>query len=211
VVEAERPEDCTRVLVDTELDGDILSAGAAFWRFLESQSGWLKACLDQGPPTSIEYSDRYVRSPLSVRVLFELIKRFASTSSDRTELKINTTASPQLQTGHALHHDWRDDGTQKAVLQDLFKAYFHVSVKVYARPHELSHSRFLSIRWTNGFHVEINLDQGVGFYRTKAFKGFDFSLPPESQAQRLAALRFSVENQSASMPLYILKPSWEHC
>jgi len=78
---------------------------------------------------------------------------------------------------------------------------------VYAKPHELSHSRFLSIRWDNGLHVEINLDQGVGFYRTKSFKAFDFLLPPESQAQKLAALRFSVENQSASMPLYILKPN----
>ncbi len=206
LVERERPEDCTQVLIDKELDGDILNIGASFWTLLESKSSWLKQCFEKGPPLSIEYCDRYVRSPLSARVLFELLKRFASTSDGQSDLLIRTTASPQLQTGHALHHDWRDDGTQKAVLHHLFKPYFKVSVIVYARPHELGHSRFLSLAWENGLRVDVNLDQGVGFYRTKTFKSFDFAPTPDSQAQKLNALRLSVENQSPSMPLYILNP-----
>jgi hypothetical protein len=207
LIESERPEDCTQVTVDRELDGDVLDIGVSFWSLLESKSGWLKQCLEQGTPKSIEYCDRYVRSPLSARVLFELLKRFAATADRQTELIIRTTASPQLQTGHALHHDWRDNGTQKSVLQHLFNPDFKVSLAVYGRPQDLGHSRFMSLAWDNGFRVEINLDQGVGFYRTRVFKSFDFTLAPDSQAQKLIALRFSVENQSPSMPLYILKPN----
>jgi DEAD/DEAH box helicase domain-containing protein len=206
LVEQARPEDCTQVLVDKELDGDILNIGTSFWSLLESKSSWLMRCIEQGPPISIEYCDRYVRSPLSVRVLFEFLKRFASTSGTQSELLIKTTASPQQQTGHSLNHDWRDDGTQKAVLNHLFKPYFKLSVTVYPRPNDLSHSRFLSLTWENGLRADINLDQGVGFYRARMFKKFDFTLTPDSQAQKLIALRFSVDNQSPSMPLYILKP-----
>ena len=206
-VESERPENCTQVLVDKELDGDLLNLGVSFWALLESKSSWLKQCLEQGPPQSIAYCDRYVRSPLTSRVLFELLKRFASTTSNQSTLIIETTASPQVQIGHALHHDWNDALVQKSILQQIFKAYFKTSVSVYARPQDLGHSRFLSIDWSNGYRVEINLDQGVGFFRTKTFKSFDFGLTPDVQAQKLNALRFSVENQSPTMPLYVLKPS----
>lgn len=207
LVDSARPEDCTQVLVDKELDGDILNIGASFWSLLESKSSWLKQCFEHGPPISIEYCDRYVRSPLSARVLFELLKRFASTTDHKSELRVRTTASTQLQTGRSLYHDWRDDGTQKAVLQHLFQPFFTVSVTVYARPQELSHSRFLSLAWANGLRVDVNLDQGVGFYRTRTFKSFDFAETPNAQAQKLSALRLSVENQSPSMPLYVLKPN----
>ena len=206
LVESERPENCTQVLVNKELDGDIVNIGTSFWSLLESESSWMKQCSEQGQPATIEYCDRYVRSPLTARVLFELLKRFASTSGSQSELFIKTTESPQQQSGHALHHDWRDSGTQRAVLDHLFKPYFKVSVTVYARPHDLSHSRFLSLTWANGLRVDVNLDQGVGFYRTKTFKSFDFALTPDLQAQKLSALRLSVENQSPSMPVYILKP-----
>jgi uncharacterized membrane protein len=60
--------------------------------------------------------------------------------------------------------------------------------------------------WANGVRVDINLDQGAGFYRTKAYIPFDFSTPSDVQAQKLAKLRIVVENQSPSMPIYVLKP-----
>lgn len=207
LVESERPEDCTQVLVNKELDGDIVNIGNSFWSLLESESSWMKQCSELGQPVTIEYCDRYVRSPLTARVLFELLKRFASNAGSQSELFIKTTESPQQQSGHALHHDWRDSGTQRAVLDHLFKPYFKVSVTVYARPHDLNHSRFLSLKWANGLRVDVNLDQGVGFYRTKTFMSFDFALTPDLQAQKLSALRLSVENQSPSMPIYILKPA----
>jgi hypothetical protein len=206
LVESERPEDCTQALVNKELDGDIANIGTSFWSLLESESSWMKRCSEQGPPVSIVYCDRYVRSPLTARVLFELLKRYASTSESRSELIIKTTESPQQLVGHALYHDWRDCGTQKDVLEHLFKQYFKVSVTVYPRPQDLSHSRFLSLTWANGLRVDVNLDQGVGFYRTKNFISFDFALTPSLQAQKLSALRLSVENQSPSMPLYVIKP-----
>jgi hypothetical protein len=205
-VEKERPEDCTQVLINRELNGDILNVGNSFWSLLQSKSGLLKTCLEQGMPTTIEYSDRYVRSPLSVRVFFELVKRFASTSANRVHLTVNTTASAQYQSGHGLHHDWVDDKSQKGAFYHLFEPYFRVSINVHAKPQDLCHSRHLSLNWENGSCVELNFDQGVGFFRTIPFKPFDFQLPNDVQAIKLASLRFSVENQSAAMPLYVLKP-----
>jgi hypothetical protein len=206
IVESERPEDCTQVLINRELDGDISNIGTSFWTLLESESIWLKRCLESGQPHKIEYCDRYIRSPLAARVLFEILKRFSSTSSIQSQLSIRTTQSQQYQIGQALYHDWRDAGAQQSVLEHLFKSNFKVSVTVYPKPPNLSHSRYLSMAWANGVRVDINLDQGVGFYRTKAYIPFDFSTPSDVQAQKLAKLRIVVENQSPSMPIYVLKP-----
>jgi hypothetical protein len=206
IVESERPEDCTQVLINRELDGDISNIGTSFWTLLESESIWLKRCLESGQPHKIEYCDRYIRSPLAARVLFEILRRFSSTSSIQSQLSIRTTQSQQYQIGQALYHDWRDAGAQQSVLEHLFKSNFKVSVTVYPKPPNLSHSRYLSMAWANGVRVDINLDQGVGFYRTKAYIPFDFSTPSDVQAQKLAKLRIVVENQSPSMPIYVLKP-----
>lgn len=206
LVENERPEDCTQVLIDKELDGDVANIGTLFWSLLECKSNWLKQCSEHGRPVTIEYSDRYIRSPLTVRVLFELLKRFSSNTVGQPELFIKTTQSSQRQSGLAMHHDWQDGGTQRAVMEQLFRPYFRVSVTVYGRPHELSHSRFLALTWANGSRVDVNLDQGVGFYRTKTSKSFDFALNAELQARKLSEMKFSVENLSPMMPVYILKP-----
>lgn len=206
LVEKERPEDCTQVIINTELDGDIFGIGKSFWDTLKNRSRWLAKCVERGMPRTIEYCDRYVRSPLSARVLFELLRCFSATANHKAELRIFTTSSNQYQDGEAVHHDWRDSRVQSSVLEGLFQPFFQVSVKVHDRPRDLSHSRFLALDWGDGFRVEINLDQGVGFYRTRKFQAFDFHATPETQTQKLCSSRFAVENQSPSMPLYILRP-----
>jgi hypothetical protein len=206
-VERERPEYCTQVLINTELDGDIFGIGKSFWESLESRSSWLAKCMEQGLPRKIEYCDRYVRSPLSARILFELLRRFSATAEHQSELRIRTTVSAQYQDGDAVHQDWKDLGVQKRVLENLFQPFFRVSVTVHDKPRDLSHSRFLALDWGGGFRVEINMDQGVGFYRTKRFQAFDFSASPELQTRKIYSLRFALENQSPSMPIYITRPT----
>lgn len=205
-VEKERPEDCTQVLINTELDGDIFGIGKLFWDTLKNRSTWLAKCMERGLPRRIAYCDRYIRSPLSARVLFELLRCFSATPDQKAELRIDTTSSNQYQDGDAIHHDWRDSRVQSTVLEGVFQSFFQLSVTVHDRPRDLSHSRFLMMDWGEGFRVEINLDQGVGFYRTKKFQAFDFNATPATQTQRLFSSRFTVENQSPSMPLYILRP-----
>lgn len=206
-VERDRPEECTQILVGTELDGDILTVGAAFWSFLEGHSAWLRQCLEKGNPQTIEYCDRYVRCPLNARILSEVLKRFSPGTGVRSNLVIGTTCSSQIQSGYALHHDWRDGTVQKMVLQHLFGNSFKTSVNVFDKSYQLSHARSLSLKWEDGSRVEINLDQGFGFLRTKTFKSFDLMASPETQSQKLSYLRFSVENQSTSMPVYVTKPN----
>ncbi len=205
-VERERPEDCTQVLINRELDGDIFGIGKSFWDLLTSRSSWLKKCLERGSPQSIEYNDRYIKSPLSARVLLELLRRFSATATNRTKLQIRTTASSQYQNGDAIQHDWRDSRIQADVLKGLFDPFFDVSLTVFDKSRDLNHSRYLTLLWDEGFRVDINMDQGVGFYRARPFQRFDFSMPSAAQIQKLCSLRFTVENQSPTMPLYILKP-----
>lgn len=205
-VERERPEECTQTLLGTELDGDILAIGPAFWGLLKQRSAWLRHCLEQGNPSDIEYSDRYVRCPLSARVLFEILKPFASDGSERSNLMVSTTSCSPMHNCHAFHHDWRDGTSQKAILQSVFSRYFNAKTTVVERSYQLTHARFLSLAWPNGNRVEINLDQGVGFLRTKTYKNFDFAAASEVQASKLTQVRFSVANQSNPMPIYIMKP-----
>ncbi|MFN9433310.1 MAG: helicase-related protein [Planctomycetota bacterium] len=206
-VERDRPHHCTRVLINKELDGDVFGIGKLFWDSLKSQSPWISNCLDRGIPRKIEYCDRYIRSPLTARILFELLRCFSATTHQKADLRIVTTVSSQYQAGDAIQHDWVDLRVQKRVLEDLFNPFFQVSVTVHDRPRDLSHTRYLCLDWGGDLRIEINLDQGVGFYRTKRFQAFDFSVSPELQTQKICSLRFALENQSPSMPIYITRPT----
>jgi DEAD/DEAH box helicase domain-containing protein len=206
-VENAKPGNCNHILVYDDLDGTLKSIGGKFWDLLVGRSDWLNDYLNLGAPLQIEYCDRYLKSPLTARVLFEFLHRFSSTTMNRSQLIISTTASSQTQNSYAVYQDWRDVATQKEVLNHLFKPYFDTTVSVFSSPHELRHARFLSIDWGKGKRVSINLDQGVGFYRTEGSSTFDFTKKPNVQANNLRDLNLRVWNQSRSMPLYILPPS----
>jgi hypothetical protein len=84
----------------------------------------------------------------------------------------------------AAFHDWRDTVTRDYVLKAVVsKAGFAVSVETAPR-HALPHGRTLRIQRSEGTVLEIMLDQGFGYWRSRS-GAFDFAASASEQASLL--------------------------
>jgi len=103
----------------------------------------------------------------------------------------------------AAFHDLRDtairDHVLKAVVSD---AGFAVAVETAPR-HALPHGRTLRIEHSEGNALEIMLDQGFGYWRSRS-GAFDFAAPASEQARLVARGDIAVVGSSAHPTILIL-------
>jgi len=191
-----------------ELDGPILGVGQRFWDLVCRKAPILKARLEQKVPlVEVSYTDRYVRSPLTVRLVRELVRPLAErpgviTSS--TQVLMRTTRvdeSSHQRPGRQVEHDWMRTVDRDTVLSALLKDWsFQLQVDTRER---VAHARTLSLRWADGQQARIRLDEGVGFLIPEPRRSFDFGVTTAEQARRLAAETFRVERRNNPSPTYL--------
>ena len=202
-----RPNQCAIMVFRGELDGPVNDLGTKFWSSLRNASPTLNELMATGKPTSIEYFDRYLRSPLTVRILFELLKSLWDSSQDSSKinLKIATTLGDDRgMLSRQIHHNWTDLSHQQYVLRSVFASQCLVNVSSSARVSDVSHARRLQIEWPAA-SVQIIFDQGVGFLKTKSYKNFDFELNPQMQSSRLIKESLQVEQAETAVPVYVIR------
>jgi hypothetical protein len=98
------------VLFTNELNGRVEDFGEAFWRFVSQRSPLVGRRLEQNTPlVSIEYSDRYLNSPLPVRLLAEVIAHAPGRSSSSVVKLITTDQVSNFSSSSLtlLKHDWQ--------------------------------------------------------------------------------------------------------
>jgi hypothetical protein len=197
--EAIRP-DAYRCRIGAALNGPVEHFGVRFWETLavEGAGAELRGC---GPLCAISYTDRYLFSPLPLRllhaVLVALRRRAGVATAARVPLTLHTLsgrrgADPALP--HFIEHDWRDMAMRDAVAARLMtQAGFDPTLKSDQRAN-IPHARTLRIEGTDGA-IEIQLDQGFGFWRVHERLPFNFAARLEEQARRLLELRFSIATE----------------
>lgn len=160
---------------------------------LEKNCNPLKALFENEKIVSMKYYDRYLRSPMMILLISEIIKTF--TGKHQTKIEIKTVISNNLNCSDArlLKHDWQD----KAVYKDVVERYISrrvelpVQLTVLSNNKELPHSRSLELVFHSGKKVQIFFDQGMGFWNIKAdgMFSFDFNRLIEEQVERLDKVR----------------------
>ncbi len=187
------------VVFSEELRGPIGAVGEAFWNEILAVAPELGRRLQAGPSIAeVLYQDRYVRSPLTARLVAEMFARLAKlagAAADNTEFRIistrplrSTTYRPRL-----VSHDWSTAGQAKAAIEALFTAR-GMTVDIAMREiRRVKHPRECRIVWTDGAIWRCRLEQGFGFVRTSSAVAYNFDDSPTRQASALARAEFDVE------------------
>lgn len=138
------------------------------------------------PLRSVEYSDRYLRSPLVACLLRGVVSALKEYGlHDGTSIEVHTLGDPEYRPSSSLSHNWTQPDIQRAVIEAQLKTLGCTpNVKLATAKRAIGHERVLLLAWENGEQRRITLDQGLGFVRS-AMQRFDFSLPAAEQVRRL--------------------------
>ncbi|HGG58916.1 MAG TPA: DUF1998 domain-containing protein [Gammaproteobacteria bacterium] len=240
LVSAREPEapalDATRIDADTlrpvatvlgdreleiggELNGKLKTFGKRFWNYLGKKHEPVQMQLDATDPvTFIRYQDRYFFSPLSVRLLFEIVKALRARVGEERwplpTLEIETLeCRPRTRRNgppqRFLWSDWDNNATRTEVIKSLFNG-------IDARPriklnslHQQAHGRMLEIVFSSGKSLRIRFDQGVSYWRVARSvdshsKAFNFSeTDSKRQVARLMRADVNLEGAEQKTQLFI--------
>ncbi|MGC9420654.1 MAG: DUF1998 domain-containing protein [Rhodovulum sp.] len=185
-----------------ELDGPIGGFGTGFWKIVRKLRP--QAFNSEKRLISLTYNDRYLRTPLTARLLVEVIEKMPS-RSEATKIEIvSESAGHDGRSGYLLHHGWESDALRQAVLEALLPG---VAVRLVAKS-DCAHARFIQLHFDDDSVLTIFLDQGFGAWRAMASRPlrFDQSLAPAQQARELRRMPFDIglqDNARIPSPVWV--------
>jgi DEAD/DEAH box helicase domain-containing protein len=178
-----------RVVLGPELDGSIAGFGDRFWTCLRATPGVAAALAGCGTPRRVSYTDRYLRSPLTLRLLQETLRalrRSTNVAVGAMAVEVSSVdhAGTALRLPETIAHDWRDAGARDAVLRGLLEQAGLAATVHTAERGALAHARRLTIEGAAG-GLDIVLDQGFGHWRSLGAVPFDFTARLDDQVRHL--------------------------
>jgi len=180
--------------VGGQLDGTVSGFGSKFWQLIQKFTPDARQLLTKESPSTVSYSDRYLLSPLVIRLLFEVVRSIPGICNDTP---IEVSSMQPRQTGQSrysgrLHDNWQLDDDRCRVMKTMFAKVDLQGSLVLRGRRALPHERRLTLNWADGSKLQVRLDQGFGFWRSGRVMPFDFSSSIQSQAIRLADISFAV-------------------
>ncbi|QDT70358.1 putative ATP-dependent helicase Lhr [Planctomycetes bacterium MalM25] len=200
-----RATQCDYGVVGEEWNGPMSSLGDRFWTSLREMSGALDRALAE-PPSRIEYRDRYLKSPLTAKALYEVLRPFANASGRSPSLLVRTCAVTERRVGRYVEHNWNDLAKQKKVLEGLLGKGFRIDLRVAVATKDVPHARSLDLFWGESKTIRVILDQGMGFTRVRGSCPFDFAAAPLVQSEALRVLDRDVSLGDHGMHVYVIDP-----
>jgi DEAD/DEAH box helicase domain-containing protein len=191
-----RPEKTAVVKVMREFDGDIARFAEKFWQLVGRQAAAVGRRISSSVPLrQVSYSDRYLVSPLPVRLTGEVLAKVPGfDASTRVRLEtIDYLTSRASQSPFYLQHDWQVDSHRDAVLFNVFHRDFGERFALSQKPRQqLPHGRILILTYDDGV-VHLYLDQGMGYWKTAVPMKFNFAGSTESQVNELLGAVFRLQ------------------
>ena len=178
-------------LIADELDAPVIAFGTGFKALCQTVIP-NPGALEPSAITRLVIQDRYIYSPLAVRLYAEICRTLAGPD---TQIEIRTRgASRQLEHRRPYHfaHDWPEISQRNVAIKRVFEA-IGAGVKLDVTD-DVSHRRTIDLVGSGGRSTTIVLDQGVGAWRTPRNVPFDFFSPMEEQLRRIE-LNFLVQCQ----------------
>jgi len=197
--------------------------GRNFWSVVFAKLPALRRRFESGLElASLEYSDRYLRSPLMLRALLETLKylkeEFTGVVGERTQVLVQTTPMPADKRRSSTFTDnWPSGSTRRDVFMAGAERLGLTAQIAEIEPKRLAHYRGFSLSWNTGEDWRMRLDEGFGFLGvTGSSSGsrnrnvsrgrshrppFPFSSPVQAQVEGLFRDRITVDRR-VSLPSY---------
>ena len=178
-----------------DLDGDLA-------RFGKKAAGVLRQLLgDVGAPTdqsivTLNYNDRYLNSPLVVRLALDTFKELAQPRPGEPVAVVLHLKPLEASDRPArwLWNDWKRADDRLDVIS-LYGRRMGLSVT--SREGATRHGRVLELTYANGAQATILFDQGFGAWEGEgASTPFDFHAVPMQQANTLASAHVKLKGRS---------------
>lgn len=202
--------------IKNELNAPINKFGENFWHYLQNHHSELASRIATQNIEKLEYSDAYIRSPLVVLLLSEVLYQLKQLTQSMPTLTIKTTAANDTRDAYWLQDNWNDTVNQKMVIEKYFTdcGFENESeiCQIY-QLNELSHHRSLTITWHDNSKTTIYFDHGFGFLKCqKDYSGLLNYPFKENHDQQIAQLErvsklstpiFSKENATTLITIKI--------
>ncbi len=196
------------IQIRRELDGPAGQFGRRFWERLLAQSPMLASALSSGHELAeVRYADRYLRSPIAIRLLVSVIGAL-SPELGVSEGTIVTVLTARLDHGigrspSRVSHDWQQDGDRRQVFDVVVSRMRLEATLRGSERRDLPHARELTLRWRDGRSCTLRLDQGFGYWCSPANSPFPFDRLPAQQAEALLQMVLTVQAQSPKHPTIV--------
>ena len=131
----------------------------------------------------MRYSDRYLRSPLTVALTLRALAGVRDALAGKgARLALTIVSSPldsrKDRSPYLLFHDWQRPGDRKAVINRVSQSLgFEPAVDLSGT----QHARELRIAYSDGQEVRLYLDQGFAYWQIAGRERFDFSELPDAK------------------------------
>jgi hypothetical protein len=192
--------------ITNEFDGAIEAFGKKFWGAMRSRIPELDSRLSSGSPLArLLYADRYLRSPLTVRLLREVLVGLRAQSDlwgEGTEFEVETGLLTQGTRGAPweLGHNWEYEEDRRRVTDRVLSIKGAAPAMNVRKARDLAHARELRLEWRNGASWFLRLDQGLGFWRTGGSERFPFDRNTDEQSRTLLTIKPQVQGRSIEHP-----------
>lgn len=195
--------------IGSEVDGYLSNWAGKLQNLLEQKCRIFSEQIQQDYAISIEYTDRYLKSPWSNLLLTELLSMFRNSELQQITINMldfNSSERPSRK----IDHDWPDSQVFENVLKQLILEGLGLlpSIKLEQSLSDLPHGRSLVIDWKSGKKTKILFDQGMGYWKPKGSQhdtAFNFTHTPQDQIEHLIRVfnQLSVASGS-SWPTYMV-------
>ena len=204
----------TELRLTRELDGSSQQFSRKFWNIVCSRVPGLDKRFAGGISiTAVEYEDRYLRSPLQFKVLFEMLKQIlASKGNKKSEavIRVRTEVLPSrgyIREPQGLLDDWSSSPDRKLVFQYALETISgSVSIEEFGDRVDLKHQRELRITWKDGFTWTMRLDEGVGWLKPSRWTEFPFRSDPKMQVAKMHDLVLDLQMRNRNGTVLYLFP-----
>jgi hypothetical protein len=191
--------------VAREFDDPVAGFGRRFWQALAgvpAVGAWLRSA---PVPVRVAYSDRYLLSPLALRLLHAVLRecplRRALPEGQRLPLRVHTLAvrrDGRMRLADGFKDDWPDGATRDDVLRAVLGvAGYEVGLQT-GDARDIPHARRLRIETADHGRLELLLDHGFGHWRAARRVAFDFTASRAAQGATLLRAEFEVATEAGS-------------
>lgn len=194
------PPSGTRFIeIKNDLDGPLVDFGKAFARLVVPA---IRTLCPGGQLKAIRYNDRYLRSPLTLRLMADALAalrdELASPELTVPATLITNAHKANERQPYLFLHDWQWAEDRDTVLSLLLHARkFEADVSFSGSVH----GRQIDLRFDDGKSARVVLDQGFGPWRSPNFVKFDFGDDATIQAARIEKTNVLVATQG---PTYMV-------
>ncbi len=205
--------------ITTELDGNIKGLGKRIWEHFKICHLPVKEVFENEDNvlTSITYSDRYLFSPLTITLFYNLVEYLITEFGDKRSspllVKLITETvrnnNHYRKTSNYVWNNWINSKHRDQTTKQMFSS-FSIDVDFSLdsrRKSEIEHSRKMILEFSLGKTLTILFDEGVGYWQRvgaadRQRAKFDFSADVEAQSDRLLSLDLNIEGRE--LPTHVL-------